>query len=41
MNIDLETFEGIEAYNVSNFKESDSISPLCFIIDGVLDIDFF
>lgn len=41
MNIDLETFEGIEAYNVSNFKEIDSISPLCFIIDGVLDIDFF
>ena len=41
MNIDLETFEGIEAYNVSNIKESDSISPLCFIIDGVLDIESF
>ena len=41
MNIDLEALEGIEVYNASNFKESDLLSPLCFIIDGVVEIEPF
>lgn len=41
MNIELEALEGIEVYNASNFKESDLLSPLCFIIDGVVEIEPF
>ena len=38
MNKDLEIFDGIDAYNI---KGDELLSPLCFIIDGILDIESF